>query len=230
MQDNDRTSRIEAVLCDLDGTLVDSNAQHAEAWQRAFEHFGISVSFDAALHQIGEGGDQLIPVFVPQSDLARLQKPIEEYREQLFKSQYFDKIKAFPGARELLQKMKAAGLRIAVASSAGKDDLPRLKEIAGITDLVEKETSSDDAKNSKPAPDIFEAALEHLQLKSSRALALGDTPWDIEAALRSGVKTVAVTSGGWKESELREAGALEVYQDVHQIAVSFENSAFSTAR
>jgi HAD superfamily hydrolase (TIGR01509 family) len=211
----------------MDGTLVDSNALHAEAWQRTFQHFGIDVTFDQALRQIGKGGDQLLPVFVPPADLHRLAEPIKEYRKNLFEEEYFHKVKPFPCCRELLVKMKQAGLRVAVASSASKDDLAKLKRIAGITDLVEHETSNDDANQSKPSPDIFKAALERLQIEPSQAIALGDTPWDIQAAKRAGLPTVAVTSGGWTEQELKDAGAVEIYEDVTALTLRFANSCFA---
>ena len=216
----------QAVLCDLDGTLLDSNAQHAEAWQKALEHFGISTTFEQVLQQIGKGGDNLIPVFVPAPDRVRLQKPLEEYRKELFRREYLSHIKAFPGARDLLLKIKTAGIRIAIASSSNKNDLKKFKEIASITDLVDEETSSDDAEHSKPAPDIFQATLERLQLPADRVIALGDTPWDVEAAGKAGVKTVAVTSGGWSEHDLREAGAIEVYPSVAELSQNFNRSAF----
>jgi HAD superfamily hydrolase (TIGR01509 family) len=229
---NSETQRsvIEAALCDLDGTLVDSNSLHATAWKEAFGHFGIEVSFDAALHQIGKGGDQLIPVFVPNDQLEALAKPIEEYRKRIFEEKYFHKIKPFPGARDLLIKMNAAGLRVAISSSASKKDLSRLKELAKIDDLVEEETSTDDAEQSKPSPDIFQATLHRLGLEPERTLALGDTPWDVEAARKAGVMTVAVISGGWTREELARAGALEIYQDVSHLANEFDNSAFCRGR
>ena len=115
---------LKAVLCDLDGTLLDSNELHAAAWQRTFENFGYHVTFDEVLHQIGKGGDQLIPVFVPEKDRERMQKPIEEFRKNLFHAEYFDKITAFPDARELLLRMRERGLRIAIASSASKQGGP----------------------------------------------------------------------------------------------------------
>jgi len=221
---------IKGVLCDMDGTLVDSNALHAEAWRRTFQHFGFLVTFHQALRQIGKGGDQLIPVFVPESQLHSLRKPIEEYRKNLFESEYFSRVTPFPHCRQLLLQMKAAGLRIAIASSASKKDLARLKEIASITDLVEEETSNDDAERSKPSPDIFQAALERLKLNPEQTLALGDTPWDIESARNAGVSTVALTSGGWSEAELREAGALEVYRDAAHLLEQFQRSAFADSK
>ncbi len=225
-----QTTKLQAVLCDMDGTLVDSNALHAAAWQESFAHFGISVSFDAALHQIGKGGDQLIPVFVPHADVERLKKSLEEYRKELFASKYFNKITVFPGVRDVLQRMKASGLRIAIASSASQEDLAKLKEMAAITDLVEEESSKDDANKSKPEPDIFESTLARLNLPAQATVALGDTPWDIQAAAKAGLATVAVTSGGWKEAELREAGALEVYRDIAHLGQQLENSVFGRGR
>lgn len=214
----------QAVLCDLDGTLLDSNSQHAEAWQKAFEHFGISTTFEQVLHQIGKGGDNLIPVFVPERDRRRLQEPLEEYRKELYRREYLPHIKAFPGARDLLLKMKAIGIRIALASSSNKEDLKKYKEIADITDLVDEETSSDDTEHSKPAPDIFQASLDRLKLPADSVIALGDTPWDIEAAGKAGVKTIAVTSGGWSEQDLREAGAIAVYPSVAELSQNFNCS------
>jgi HAD superfamily hydrolase (TIGR01509 family) len=218
---------MKAVLCDVDGTLVDSNALHAEAWQRAFAHFGISVTFDDLLHQIGKGGDHLLPVFLSKKDVNRFGKDLEQYRKNLFQAEYFDQVKPFPGSRQLLLKMKHAGLRVSIASSASKEDLQRLKQIAQISDLVEEETSSDDAKKSKPEGDIFQSTLNQLGVAAKEALALGDTPWDVEAARKAGLATVAVTSGGWSQQDLRNAGALEVYRDVAQIAEQFEQSAFA---
>ena len=156
-----------------------------------------------------------------------MQKPIEEFRKELFHSHFFDKVKPFPGARELLQKMKDRGLRIAIASSSSQEDLERLEKIGNITDLTEKETSSDDAKKSKSAPDIFHAALKRLHLEGSHCLALGDTPWDIQAAAKAGVRTVALTCGGWTEQELTQAGALEVYRHPSDLINRFAGSVFS---
>lgn len=218
---------LKAVLCDIDGTLVDSNAQHAEAWVRAFAHFGFRFTFEDILHQIGKGGDQLLPHYIPVEQLSQLEEPIKKYRKALFQTQYFDQLKAFPGARTLLQKMRQAGLRIGLATSADKGDLARLKRIAEIEDLVEDETTSDDAEKSKPHPDIFQVALARLRVQPSEAMALGDTPWDIEAAKGAQINTVAVTSGGWTEPQLYSAGAIAVYADVAELAAEFERSEFT---
>jgi HAD superfamily hydrolase (TIGR01509 family) len=218
---------LKAVLCDIDGTLVDSNTLHAEAWMRAFARFGYNFSLDDLLHQIGKGGDQLIPHYIPSEQLPQLKEPIEKFRKELFHAEYFDRVRPFSGARALLEKMRAAGLRVAVASSASRDDLGKLKEIAQIEDLVEEETTKDDAEKSKPHPDIFQATLDRLKVQPAEAMALGDTPWDIEAAKRAGVSTVAVTSGGWPKEQLSSAGAIAVYKDVAELADRFEQSEFS---
>ena len=123
--------------------------------------------------------------------------------------------------------MRQAGLRIALATSADKEDLSKLKRLAEIEDLVEEETASDDARKSKPHPDIFQAALHRLQVRASEAIALGDTPWDVQAARKAGVKTIAVTSGGWTEDELYSAGAIAVYKGVGELSETFEQSDFS---
>ncbi len=218
---------LRAVLCDIDGTLVDSNGLHAEAWVRTFAHFGYTFTQDEILHQIGKGGDQLIPHFVPGDRLPELEEPIKKFRKILFHDQYFNRIKAFPGARDVLLKMRQAGLRIALATSADKEDLSKLKRVAEIEDLVEEETASDDARKSKPHPDIFQAALHRLQVRAPEAIALGDTPWDVEAARKAGVRTIAVTSGGWTEDELYSAGAIAVYKGVRELSETFEQSDFS---
>jgi HAD superfamily hydrolase (TIGR01509 family) len=218
---------LKAVLCDIDGTLVDSNTLHAEAWMRTFAKFGYNFSLDDLLHQIGKGGDQLIPHYIPSDQLPQLKEPMEKYRKELFHAEYFGRIRPFPGARALLQKMRAAGLRVAVATSASREDLGKLKEIARINDLVEEETTRDDAAQSKPHPDIFNATLDRLKVQPSEAMALGDTPWDIEAAKRAGMSTVAVMNGGWTKEQLFSAGAIAAYKDVAELADRFEQSEFS---
>jgi HAD superfamily hydrolase (TIGR01509 family) len=177
----------EVLLSDTDGTLVDSNALHAEAWRRTFEHFGIEVSMGEAWSQIGKGGDQLIPVFVPESDHEHLTKDLEAFRKQIFHRDYMPRIVAFPKSRELLLRVKESGIRIALATSSDDADLAIYKKIVDMEDLVEESASSDDAKESKPNPDIFAAALKKIKLQAKQALALGDTPYDASAAGKLGI-------------------------------------------
>src|SRR5690349_5774703 len=144
-------------LFDVDGTLVDSVDLHARAWQEALQHFGHRVAFEQIRAQIGKGGDQLLPVFLAEDELGRRGEVIEEYRGDLYKRKYLKRVRAFPRVRELFQALLRRGARIALASSAKGGELATYKEIARIDDLVEAETSADDAERSKPHPDIFAA-------------------------------------------------------------------------
>jgi HAD superfamily hydrolase (TIGR01509 family) len=217
---------IKAVLCDLDGTLLDSNAFHAESWQRTLEHFGFPAEFEAVVKQIGKGGEYLLPNFVPEDKLPSVEKEIKAFRKKLFHREYIDRIVPFADARRLLERMRQHGLRIAVATSSEKEDLEAFKTILKIHDLIEEDATADDADKPKPEPDIFQAALQLLEVKPDEALALGDTPWDVEAAAKAGVRTVAVQSGGWRKEQLEAAGALAVYVDVADIVRNFDSSPF----
>lgn len=217
---------VEAVLCDIDGTLVESNWLHAAAWKDAFEVIGIAVDLEEARKQIGKGGDEVIPVFVPWWKRAAIEEPLMAYRQYIFRMDYLAQVKPFPGVRELLMRMKEAGIRISIASSADRDQLKAYEEIADIGDLIEESSTADDAKRSKPHPDIFEATLKKLGLPPSKVLALGDTPYDAEAAGKAAIWTVGVTTGGWSEKEMLQAGCIEVYKDVADLLRNFEASAF----
>lgn len=216
----------KALLCDLDGTLLDSNHFHAEAWQRTFAEFGINISFEDAVKQIGKGGDQVIPYFVPADRVKELEEPLKNFRKKLFHREYMDRIVPFSDARRLLERMRQEGIRIAVASSSDKADLEAFLMLLKIHDLVEENTTSDDADKSKPEPDIFQAALKQLGLEPNEAMVLGDTPWDLEAAKKAGIPAVAVTCGGWTVEQLQDAGAIKVYRDPADLLRNFERSPF----
>ena len=216
---------IEAVIFDIDGTLVDSVDLHARAWQEAFRRFGREVPFEEVRHQIGKGGDQLMPVFFSHGELERFGGEMEEYRGRLYKSEYLPQVRAFPRVRELFERIRRDGKRIALASSAKAEELAAYKKIARISDLVEEETSADDAERSKPHPDIFEAALGQLEgVRPGRAVVVGDTPYDAQAAGKAGLRTVGVLCGGFPERELREAGCVALYQDPADLLARYDDS------
>ena len=173
----------EAIIFDIDGTLLDSVDLHAEAWQEAFRHFGREIPRGEIRSQIGKGGDQLLPVFLSKDELKAYGKELEEFRGRLFKEKYLPKVKPFPGVRELFLKVKENGQKVALASSAKADELKEFERIARIEDLVEVETSSADAKKSKPHPDIFQAALGRLSdhIRREEVVVVGDSPHDAEA-------------------------------------------------
>jgi HAD superfamily hydrolase (TIGR01549 family) len=215
---------IKAVIFDIDGTLVDSVDLHARAWQKALEHFGKEVPFEDVRQQIGKGGDQLLPVFLSREELDQFGEELEEYRSELFKRDYLPQVKGFPLVRELFQLLRANGKKIGLASSAKEEELKVYKRIADIEDLVEQETSADDVERSKPHPDIFRSALEVLKVDAVEAVAIGDTPYDAEAAARAGLSTIGVLCGGFPESQLISAGCIEIYRDSADILVHFDET------
>jgi phosphoglycolate phosphatase-like HAD superfamily hydrolase len=215
---------IEAVIFDVDGTLVDTVDQHAAAWQRTFAHFGHDIGFAAIRSQIGKGGDQLMPVFLPRNEIERRGKDIEDYRKALFTRDYLPHVRGFPKVRDLFKRILAEGKRIALASSAKGDELIAYKTAADIVDLVDEETSSDDAERSKPHPDIFQAALARLELAPGSAVVVGDSPYDAEAAGKAGMQTIGVLCGGFPEADLRKAGAAQIYRDPADLLANCERS------
>ena len=201
----------KAAIFDLDGTLLDSVDLHAIAWQEAMREFGHDVSFDQVRSQIGKGGDKLIPVFLSAGEQRDHGKEMEEWRGNRFKTEYLPLVRPFSAVPELLRRVRDAGLRIAVASSAKKGEVDKYLDIARITDLVDLKTSSDDVDESKPAPDIFEIVLKKLMIEGAGAVAIGDTPYDAEAAGKAKIATIGVLCGGFMESSLRQAGCVEIY-------------------
>ena len=216
---------VKAVIFDIDGTLVDSVDLHARAWQEAFAHFGKHFSYERVRSQIGKGGDQLLPVFLSEHEIEEFGDELTEYRGELFKRKYMPLVVAFPRVRELFERIRRDGKRIALASSAKKDELKEYKRIANIEDLVEDEASADDAEKSKPHPDIFEAALAQLgDVKPTEAIAVGDTPYDAEAAGKAGLRTIGLLSGGFPEEDLRAAGCVRIYKDAADLLANYDSS------
>ncbi|ADW70712.1 HAD family hydrolase [Granulicella tundricola] len=216
---------INALLCDIDGTLVQSNWLHAEAWQVALAEMGIQVELEEVRRQIGKGGEELVPVFVPWWKRKHVQEPLEAYRKFIFQQDYLSKVEPLPKVHEFLLRLKDAGIRLSLASSASKEDLLVYKKIAHMEDLIEEESSADDADRAKPHPDIFQATLKRLKLKPKEVLALGDTPYDAEAAGKAGIWTIGVETGGWSREDLLAAGCVEVYKDVAALLECFDQSA-----
>ena len=217
-----------AVILDVDGTLVDSNDAHTHAWVEAFAEAGITVDYDAVRRCIGMGGDKLMPAVSGLEEDTPQGKQISERRGEIFKSTYLPAVRALPGARELLERFVADGFVLSVASSAAGDELQPLLESAGVADLIPHRTSSDDAEDSKPDPDIVQAAIREARADKGSAIMLGDTPYDVEAALRAGIEIVALECGGWSREEL--AGATEVFRDLTDLLVHYDASPFATLR
>lgn len=203
----------DAVIFDVDGTLVDSVDLHAEAWQKTFEQFGHTFAFDAIRSQIGKGGDQLLPVFLPADTVERQGEAIEAHRKDLFSRDYLHRVRGFPAVPDLFGFLLERGKRVALGSSAKGDELDTYKRVAGVEALVDTQTTSDDAERSKPHPDIFEAALERLKMRPARVVVVGDSPWDVEAAGKAGLRTIGLLCGGFAEADMSAAGAVAIYKD-----------------
>jgi HAD superfamily hydrolase (TIGR01509 family) len=199
---------------------------HARAWQEAFRSFSQEISFDPIRSQIGKGGDQLLPVFLSKQELREKGKDLQKFRGRLFKEKYLQSVKPFPGVRELFLKLRRNGQQAALASPAKGDELKDFERIANIEDLVEVETSSADARKSKPHPDIFEAALDRLggNLAREDVVVVGDSPHDAEAARRAGLRTVGVRCGGFPEADLRAAGCIAIYDGPEDLLRHYERS------
>jgi HAD superfamily hydrolase (TIGR01549 family) len=214
----------KAAIFDLDGTLLDSVDLHAIAWHEAMIEFGHNVSFEQARSQIGKGGDKLIPVFLSADEQRDHGKELEEWRGNRFKTDYLPLVRPFSAVPDLLRRVRDAGVQIAIASSAKKDELDNYLDIARISSLVDLKTSSDDVEESKPAPDIFEIVLKKLKIEGGDAVAVGDTPYDAAGARKVNIATIGVLCGGFAESSLRQAGCVEIYPGPAALFARFENS------
>jgi HAD superfamily hydrolase (TIGR01509 family) len=218
-------TRPRAVILDVDGTLIDTNDAHAHAWVDVCREFGYEVAFGHVRRMIGMGGDRVLPSLTGLSDESETGEQIKTRRGEIFRERYLPSCQPFPQARELLQRFAADGMQLVVATSASKDDMAALLKAAGIADLVDAKTSSSDAEESKPAPDIVEAALANAGCEARKAVMLGDTPYDVEASGRAGVRCVAIRCGGWDDEALKDAVA--IYQDPADLLAHYDTSPFA---
>jgi HAD superfamily hydrolase (TIGR01509 family) len=214
-----------AIIFDVDGTLVDSNDAHAAAWQQALRQFDIDRDLGAIRRLIGMGGDKLLPALTGIASDSEQGARIVARRGEIFREAYLPKLRPFPGVRPLLERLAGDGFRIGVASSAKQDELDDLLEVAGVADLIHRQTSSDDVEASKPDPDALHAALAKLHLPPEAAVMVGDTPYDVEAAARAGVAMIAVRCGGWHDAAL--AGARAIYDDPADLLAHYAPAVFS---
>jgi HAD superfamily hydrolase (TIGR01509 family) len=213
----------QSILFDIDGTLLDSVDLHAEAWAEILQKYGFNVPAAAVRTQIGKGGDELLPVFVPEDVLDRDGQRMKDERAALFKKKYLPQVRPFPKVRELFERLKADGKRVALASSGKNDEVDQYKRIAGISDLIDDHTSADDVERSKPHPDIFLAALDKLGNPDHKTVvAIGDTPYDAEAAGKAGLKTIGVLCGGFPAEDLQKAGCVALYRDPADLLANYE--------
>jgi HAD superfamily hydrolase (TIGR01509 family) len=220
-----RAAIARAALIDVDGTLVDNNGLHIEAWHQAFLKFGYPIGPEQIRPQIGKGGDNLLPTLLPDTDEAR-RKEIEQWRSDLFKRDFMSRAVPFPGVRPLFERLVREGVRIVLASSASGEEVRFNIGLIECEDLIHASTSRDDVEHSKPCPDIFEAALTKVApLTAEEAIVVGDTPWDVKAAQRVGLRAIGFRSGGFGDSEL--AAACAVYDGARDLLEYFADSPFA---
>ncbi len=216
-------ARICAAILDVDGTLVDSNDAHARAFLDAAEELGLEVPpFDEVWRRIGKGGDKLIPEVWGFSAESEQGKKLDERKGEIFRERHLPELEPTRGARALLQRMRDDGLKLVVATSASEDDLHGLLERAGVRDLIEDATSADEVEESKPDPDIVHAAMGDAGFPPGLVVMLGDTPYDVEAATRAGVTTIALRCGGWDDEGL--TGAAAIYDDPADLLEHYDES------
>ena len=216
---------LRGVIFDIDGTLVDSNEAHARSWVDTLHEVDYDVPFDVLWPMIGMGGDKLLPSAIGIESDSALGKSLSKRRWEIFQRDYLPRLKPTPGARELVQRMKDDKLSLTVASSAGGDVIGLIMEAANVADLMKQRTSSSDAKDSKPDPDIVQAAVQKSGLQPEELIMLGDTPYDVQASIGANVKLVGLLCGGWTMLEL--SGATAIYDDPADLLRWYDYSPFA---
>jgi HAD superfamily hydrolase (TIGR01509 family) len=203
-------------ILDIDGTLVDTNYQHALAWYRAFRAHGIVLELWRIHRHIGMGGDQLVGALTDERTEGELGDKIREIEKQRY-LELIDEVEPMDGSRELIVELKRRGHKVVLASSAKEDEVDHYLDQLDARELADAWTTSADVEATKPQPDLVHSALERIDAAAGEALMVGDTPWDVEAASRADVGTVAVRTGGFGADELREAGAIAIFESVQQL-------------
>jgi HAD superfamily hydrolase (TIGR01549 family) len=209
----------QAVILDIDGTLVDTNYHHALAWYRAFRQHGVVLPIWRIHRAIGMGGDQLVEELAGPEVEEEDGDEIRDAEGPLYMTM-IEEIEPFEGAKELLRKLREHERTIVLASSAKEDEVDRYLDLLEAREVVDTWTTSADVEATKPEPDLVEAALGKAETRD--ALMIGDTVWDVKAAGRAGIETIAVLSGGYGEAELRDAGAREVFESIAELGAASE--------
>ena len=213
-------------ILDIDGTLVDTNYHHAIAWYRAFRAHGIVLPIWRIHRHIGMGGDQMVKALTDERIESEVGDPVRDTEKEIY-AQLIDEVSTMEGARELIERLKDGGHTVVLASSAKQDEVDHYLDLLDARDLADGWTSSADVESTKPEPDLVRAALERARGSSEDAVMVGDTPWDVHAARRAGVGTLAVRTGGFGVDELREAGAVDVFESVSELCAGLDGTPLS---
>ena len=218
-----------AILFDIDGTLVDSNDAHVEAWQRAFAAEGYAFSRAEIHGQIGKGGDNLVPSLLPEVSV-EVQERLAAAEGETYKRDFMTRVEPLDGASEVLKNLAERGHTLILASSASRAEVDFYVDLLDADGLISGTTSKDDVPHSKPCPDIFTAALALTGGPAASAIVIGDTPYDVLAARRAGIEAIAVLSGGFAREELASCGPVAIYESVADIEGNYETSPIATDR
>ena len=211
------------VLLDIDGTLLDSNDAHAFAWVEAFAAAGRPLPYERIRPLIGKGADKLLADLLGLTEDDPRARQLTQERQRRFLTHHLPSLRPMPGARPLLEHMKAEGLVLAVATSAGSEELQALLRQAGVDDLIDESTTSSDAAHSKPDPDIVAAAVQRCGIRPIEAILIGDTPYDVESARAAGVDCIALRcGGGWDDAAL--SGAVAIFDGPADLLAQWEDS------
>lgn len=211
-----------AVL-DIDGTLVDTNYQHALAWYRAFRRHQIVLPVWRIHRHIGMGGDQVVEALTDERTEHELGDDIRGAEKQLY-FELIDEVEPMEGARELISDIGRRGHLVVLASSAKEDEVDCYLDLLDARDLADAWTTSADVEATKPAPDLVKAALTRVGGAAEDAVMIGDTPWDVHSARGAGVETIAVLTGGFAIEELRESGAVDVFESVAELRAGLDRT------
>ncbi|HEX4466559.1 MAG TPA: HAD family hydrolase [Solirubrobacteraceae bacterium] len=216
-------------ILDIDGTLVDTNYQHAIAWFRAFRRYEMTLPIWRIHRHIGMGGDQLVPALAGDDFESEHGDDVREEEKALYR-ELIGEVQPMQGARKLIEELKASGRTVLLASSAKQEEVEHYLDLLDARDLADGWTSAADVESTKPEPDLVHSALQKAGAQASEAVMVGDSPYDVEAAKRAGVPTVAVLTGGFSEAELRDAGARRVYESVAELRERLDWSAVDAGR
>ncbi len=211
-----------AALLDVDGTLVDTNYHHAIAWFRAFRDEGMILPVWRLHRHIGMGGDQLVVAVAGEEVESERGDRLRDGHTRHFHDM-IDDVELMPDARRLIEVLHERGAEVVLASSAGEEDLGHYRSMIDADDLIDGATSSGDVEKTKPEPDLILAALDKVSDRE-RAVLVGDSTWDCEAAHRAGVPSIALLTGGFAASELREAGARCVFESIGELLDSLDET------
>lgn len=214
----------DAVLLDIDGTLVDSNYEHVRAWYQAFRRHDITIP-EAWIHRsVGMGGDKLLPHLLHIDEDDPLVQTLADLQGVIFKEQYLAEIQPLPGVAPFVDRLVAGGSRVALATSAKEDELEHYVALLRLEGRVAATVSKADVEQTKPAPEIFAIACQKLDVAPERAIAVGDSVWDVAAARKLGLRLVGVCTGGFDRAELQTAGAAAVYDDLPDLLAHWSAS------